>query len=245
MDYKKIYDQICERAKKESNIRIQRRKLWKSSKGSEGIYYESHHVIPVCLGGTGSIKQWKAHENIVLLIAREHFLCHWLLHEMHPNNRKLALAFNLMCRIQNIKQSRYKPSSRIIEYAKEIDKKSRLGISGFWKGKKLSKETKEKISLANIGKKQTKETIERRHKSKINSGAYKKQGEKIKGTKWTEKQREKVKLWHNSVGYKHSDEIKQRLKVPKKKICCPHCKKIGGLPQMKQWHFNNCKLLKN
>ena len=22
---------------------------------------------------------------------------------------------------------------------------------------------------------------------------------------------------------------------------CPHCGKIGGAPQMKQWHFDNCK----
>lgn len=23
---------------------------------------------------------------------------------------------------------------------------------------------------------------------------------------------------------------------------CPHCGKLGGLPQMRQWHFDNCKL---
>jgi hypothetical protein len=22
---------------------------------------------------------------------------------------------------------------------------------------------------------------------------------------------------------------------------CPHCNKSGGEPQMKQWHFDNCK----
>ena len=27
----------------------------------------------------------------------------------------------------------------------------------------------------------------------------------------------------------------------KSKIECPHCHKIGGFPQMKQWHFDNCK----
>ena len=30
-------------------------------------------------------------------------------------------------------------------------------------------------------------------------------------------------------------------KVPKPIVGCPHCNKTGGLPQMKQWHFNNCK----
>lgn len=27
----------------------------------------------------------------------------------------------------------------------------------------------------------------------------------------------------------------------KKKIQCPHCNKIGPMPQMKQWHFDKCK----
>lgn len=31
--------------------------------------------------------------------------------------------------------------------------------------------------------------------------------------------------------------------VPKPKVGCPHCSKIGGLPQMKQWHFDNCPVL--
>ena len=32
-------------------------------------------------------------------------------------------------------------------------------------------------------------------------------------------------------------------KVPKPIVECPHCDKTGGLPQMKQWHFDNCKLI--
>jgi hypothetical protein len=29
--------------------------------------------------------------------------------------------------------------------------------------------------------------------------------------------------------------------ISKPKVICPHCKKVGGAPQMKQWHFDNCK----
>ena len=29
--------------------------------------------------------------------------------------------------------------------------------------------------------------------------------------------------------------------IPKPLLSCPHCSKIGGKPQMKQWHFENCK----
>ena len=46
MDYKKIYFQIIERSKKENRKKFQ------------GIYYESHHIVPKCLGGEGSTKQW-------------------------------------------------------------------------------------------------------------------------------------------------------------------------------------------
>ena len=29
--------------------------------------------------------------------------------------------------------------------------------------------------------------------------------------------------------------------IAKPKITCPHCGKEGGVPQMNQWHFDNCK----
>jgi hypothetical protein len=45
---------------------------------------------------------------------------------------------------------------------------------------------------------------------------------------------------------KCSDETKKKMslaKIGKKKpkIECLYCNKIGGIPQMKQWHFDNCK----
>ena len=44
MDYKKIYDNIIKRSKNEKR------------KKYNGIYYESHHIIPKCLGGDGNTK---------------------------------------------------------------------------------------------------------------------------------------------------------------------------------------------
>lgn len=74
MNYQNIYNQIIERAKN--------RKL-------EG-YKEKHHILPKCMGGE-DIK-----ENLVELTAREHFLCHKLLCEMHSSNEKLWYALFLM-----------------------------------------------------------------------------------------------------------------------------------------------------
>lgn len=96
MDYQKIHDKIIERAKN--------RKL-------EG-YVERHHIIPKCMNGTNEPN------NLVELTAREHFLIHWLLHEMYPDNTDLKYAFWSMCRSSN-NQQRYTPSSRIYEYAKQ------------------------------------------------------------------------------------------------------------------------------
>jgi hypothetical protein len=118
MNYIKIYNDITERARNEYLIgkRIK----------NKGIYYEGHHIIPKCLGGTGDSWKWD-HENIVPLTAREHFLCHWLLHECYPNNLKLSQAFHSMCKIKNnLTKDRYTPSSRIYEYAKKL--KSKIGF---------------------------------------------------------------------------------------------------------------------
>lgn len=35
-----------------------------------------------------------------------------------------------------------------------------------------------------------------------------------------------------------------RRGISRPKIQCPHCNKIGGAPQMIQWHFDNCKFKK-
>lgn len=31
---------------------------------------------------------------------------------------------------------------------------------------------------------------------------------------------------------------------PLEKIACPHCQKVGGISQMKRWHFDNCRKMK-
>ena len=43
-------------------------------------------------------------------------------------------------------------------------------------------------------------------------------------------------------GVPKSEEHKANMRIPKEKTTCPHCKQVGGISQMKRWHFNNCKL---
>lgn len=58
-------------------------------------YYETHHIIPRCMGGTDDI------HNLINLSFREHFLAHWMLYMAYPKNYKLANAFHFMCSIIN------------------------------------------------------------------------------------------------------------------------------------------------
>jgi hypothetical protein len=146
MDYKKLYDSIVERAKIELR-----------NKTKEGTYYESHHIIPKCLGGTGETTQWRTHPNLVLLTAKEHYLCHRLLCRMYPNSNQLAYAFWAMCNQSSKKQSRYKPSTTSYEEARTQFSKFKKETASPLRGRKLSKETKEKMSRSKLGIKRPKE----------------------------------------------------------------------------------------
>lgn len=40
---------------------------------------------------------------------------------------------------------------------------------------------------------------------------------------------------------KHTEESKKMMRKPKEKVICPNCHQVGGISQMKRWHFTNCK----
>ena len=58
------------------------------------VYWEGHHIIPKCLGGTGNPKA--KHNNIIRLTPEEHFTAHKLLALENPSNRSLVGAWNMM-----------------------------------------------------------------------------------------------------------------------------------------------------
>ena len=118
MDYSKIYSKIVNRAKN--------RKLT--------CYTEKHHILPKCMGGSDET------ENIAVLTAKEHFLCHMLLCEIHPKEYKLKHALFLMAiGKQKVKEKTYVIGSRVYE-------RLRNEYSQMLTGKKQSKETKLKKS---------------------------------------------------------------------------------------------------
>ena len=78
MDYMRIYVNIIKNA--QAKIR----------KKGKGEYFEKHHIIPKCQGGTNNPS------NLVLLTAREHYICHKLLQMANPKDRNLAFAYQSM-----------------------------------------------------------------------------------------------------------------------------------------------------
>jgi len=156
MNHQKVYDSIIDRARQEK-----RRK-------KQGTYYEAHHIIPLCLGGEGKKSEWRNHLNIVLLTAREHFLCHWLLARIYPDNRKLAYALWTMCIVKEGKQVRYSPSSRAYQEARKGVVKVLKERKGTFTGRKHSEETRQKQSKAQKGIKKSED--HRKNMSKAQKG---------------------------------------------------------------------------
>lgn len=102
-------------------------------KKSKDVYYERHHIVPKSLGGDNS------KENLVLLTAREHFICHWLLTKMVSGSdqyHKMACALNNMT--WNCPKHDRQFSSRHYEIARTIFGKSMTAKN---KGRKHNKDT--------------------------------------------------------------------------------------------------------
>jgi hypothetical protein len=141
MNYSKIYENLITKA------RIENREKGKK------IYYENHHIIPKCLGGSNK------KDNLILLTAKEHYVAHKLLVCLHPENRKMVLAFFYMSY-----DKKHTPTSRDYARAKELLHSIPVSKETIRKMKrhKFSEEHKQRISKALTGLTQSSETIEKR-----------------------------------------------------------------------------------
>lgn len=142
MDYKKHYNLLIENSRSRDIL--------------DG-YKEKHHIVPKCMGGDDNSS------NLVELTAREHYIVHWLLHKIYPNNLKCVFALNFMTYGTTGKHLIL--SSKDYEKIKKLNTKA---MSKLHKGNILSEEHKQKISIANKNKTKpprTKEHIENHSKS--------------------------------------------------------------------------------
>lgn len=177
------------------------------------VYYEYHHIIPRCMNGNDEKL------NLVYLTAREHFLCHWLLVRIYPENKKLIFAFYAMCNIENRKtQKRYKPSSRIYKEVKEKlsltdEHKKKIGDAN--SKKRRTEEQKEHLRKINTGKivlphsQETRDKIGNGNRNKIRSDEIKKQ--------WSLSHQGKIRSSEASKACSESHKNKP-------KVYCLHCR---------------------
>jgi len=206
----------------------------KASVSALGGYSEIHHVIPRSMGGGDELI------NLVKLSAREHYMAHLLLWKAY-RTRETCYAFHLMVHGDPYKK-RYKiKSSKIYAALIEDARKLNSGKLHPMFGKKHTAETKEKMRLAKIGTTQTKEHKQKRLESSKKHPNF---GKHMLGKKHTAETREKMSL--ASKGITKNPEHIKNMQVHANnttKITCPHCDKTGQLPNMKRWHFDNCKLV--
>ena len=226
-------------------------------------YTETHHIIPKSLGGEDT------QENLVVLTAREHFLCHWLLTRMVENKRdqwSMINALGFMMWAENDNQQRYKVNARLYEQLKQkhSDMKS-WAFSGERNGM--------------YGKKHSEETIERMKEYQQNRPPMSEEArEKIRqsrlGKKWDEEYKQRmskikkgtqVGSLNNMYGKTHSDETRRKISEAmsgkkqdpevvarraaaqrgKKRptLTCPYCNSTVAVNTYARWHGDRCKNL--
>jgi hypothetical protein len=153
-------------------------------------YTESHHIIPQSLGGNND------KENLVDLTAREHFICHWLLIKMTEGDDRSKMLYALQgMKAENKYQQRYhtKITARVyekyrIEHAQNHSETMK-GRTPPNKGKPMSDEQKQML----------------REKAKANHARG-----NIYSIESQKKRLSKI------VGYKHSEETKQKQSLASK-----------------------------
>jgi hypothetical protein len=252
MNHRKIYDNIIEKAKSKNRIRL-------SKNNSNYVYYENHHIVPKCLGGTDE------KENKVLLTAREHYICHKLLTYIYINNYKIISAFHRM----TFDRKNRKVSLRDYEYAKLIKNNTPLPIETIEKmrimklnfipwNKNLkncfSEISRKKMSDSRKGIKHSEERNNRKSQRmkgiKKSEDAKQNMREAQRNKKLSEEHKQHLREANlgkisPKKGIKISKEIIEKIKYTlknKPKLICPVCKKIIDSNNYKKYkHGDNCK----
>ncbi len=190
------------------------------------IYTERHHIIPKSLGGSDD------KENMVVLTAREHFICHILLTKMTTGIDKIKMVHAAI----GMKRSRSYQDRYINSRLYENIKREFAIISSILNtGKKMSEESKQKMSISSKGKSKSKEhasniskALQGYKRGKMSNSEKQRRSDALKGREspnkgnkynLTVEQREKISVANSKR--KLSDETKAKISASLK------AKKLG------------------
>ena len=158
-------------------------------------YKEKHHIFPLSLFGKNN--------RVVILTAREHYIAHVLLEKicdkrygfLHHKTIKMRQAHIFMGGKRN--NDNVYINSYLYEQAKIRLSEERKSLPGINKGRKMSEDTKKKISASLKGRKLSEEEKEKRKGRKHTDETKKKMSESMKG---------------KNKGKVHSEDHKQYLR---------------------------------
>lgn len=199
-----VYIKIIEKAKSYNRIKLSKNDI-------KYHYYEEHHIVPRSIDENLIFDK----NNLVLLTAREHFICHLLLwkHFKKLNNirneRKMSKAIRQLNNNGKYNSKIYESLKLNLSHSQESkDKISKNNKSG-------TEDVRTKLRLANLGKKQSKETIEKRKNTmdnrsdRMKTNHSKKLSNSLKG-------RVKPEGSGMKKGFKHGPEFGKRISELKK-----------------------------
>lgn len=156
-----------------------------SALGRDNItgYVEQHHIFPKGMGGNNNC------ENIVILTAREHFICHLLLSKMvilSVDRKKMVYALLMLSKCNNQNQQRRISSSTYERIKKDLsvlssgennhffgkthtaDSRKKIGEKS--KGRIPSQDTRKKMSDSHVGRPPNLEAAKRGALTRIANG---------------------------------------------------------------------------
>lgn len=212
MNYNNIYNSLIKRALPRKKIR----------KGSENyVYYEKHHIVPKCLGGTDE------KSNLVYLTAEEHWLAHLLLVKMNPGVYSLVYACQAMS--MTGKNTSGRTTNKLFGWIRRAYSEA---SSDSKKGCAITTEHREKISRALKGRpvphqRGDNNVAKRPEVAKKISAARK--GQKLGPRSEEQKKRASIALKGHKGAIGDANPSSRR-------VCCVVCKKETALPNLSRDH---------
>jgi len=184
-------------------------------------YTETHHIIPKSLGGSNDIT------NLIVLTAREHFICHLLLTKMVEDELKHKMVYAAWQQSRPSMNKSLKITNRIYEMLRKELSKSYTGR----KRAPFTEQAKANMKRGAATRKKVEYSAERLEK--------------------LAKNRKNVAGWNKGIKMELSVEDRDKMSKkfseinkgkPKPRKLCPYCSRSISVNMYAKHHGENCKV---